>query len=130
MIATTAVNNTSSNAEAIANALMPIVEESIRDHGELITILALIGAFSIIGSISRVMMPVLELLGMLFVITPILIFQSLTTKEKRGTLRKELGEIKEYTRKNPKVAIGFILFIMGVILFCITVVYVSIRFEI
>ena len=129
MIVDQAANNTTSNAETIANAMMPMVQESIHDHGELITLLALIGAFSILGSVSRVLMPVLEMLGMLFVITPIIIFQSFTTKEKRGTLRKEIGEIKEYTRKNPKVVIGFILYLMGIILFCITVVYVSVKYE-
>jgi uncharacterized membrane protein len=123
-------NATTTTAHDISVVLAPMIAQIANDHGAVITILALIGVFAIFNTMMRITMPVVEVLGMVFVITPIIIIQSLTTKDKRYSMMHELRDVKDHAAKNPKAVIGFILYILLIVGFVIVISYTSLRFGI
>jgi uncharacterized membrane protein len=123
-------NATASSAHDISVVIAPMIVQIAREHGAVVTIFALIGIFAVFNAMMRITMPIVEVVSMVFIITPIIIIQSLTTKDKRYSLMSELRDVKNHATKNPKAVIGFIVYLLLVIVAIIIIIVLSLRFGI
>jgi len=70
-------------------------------HGILITLLAILGAFAIISAIGSKVYQAIKYLFMIFIAIPAIIVIGLFNKSNRKERVKELGEIRAFIKEKP-----------------------------
>ena len=99
----------------IVTAMTPFIIEILRTHGAVITVLAIFGAFALFKTAMTISLPILEVFGIVFIITPIIMIQSWFSKKKKYTMVDEVKDILRQAARSPKAVITFFLYIIGIV---------------
>ena len=103
-----------SNIIELSNIIAKNIIEVSKEHGIIITLLAFVGLFSLIGAMFNKAWQAFRILFMTFIVAPLILVFSLINKSKRKQRIKEIGEIKAFVKEHPdrwKKLMYYILFL-------------------
>jgi len=116
-----------SNLENFLNLFTGWVIELTVQHGIVIVMLAVLGAFAILSAIGSKVFQAIKYLFLIFVAIPAIIIVGLISKSSRKERLKELGEIRAFVKEKPerwKRAMYYLLFCLFVLVIVIILYWI------
>jgi len=105
--------------------------DMMQQHGMVVTLLAVLGAFSIFSAVADKAFKMIKYLFMIFIAAPLILVFGLMKKSERQQRIKELGEIRAFAKEHPdrwKRMIYYLLFCLFVLIVVCIVYFVLKRF--
>jgi len=97
--------------------------DMMQQHGMVVTLLAILGAFSIFSAIADKAFKMIKYLFVIFIATPLILVLGLMKKSERQQRIKELGEIRAFAKVHPdrwKRMVYYLLFcLFALMVMCI-----------